>query len=64
MNQYRTVVVADHHKTVFVCRILDTHTGETELKKLPATRDLLRDPTTARAARSNPGRPARTMPLA
>ena len=41
MSQYRTVVVADHHKTVFVCRILDTHTGETELRQLAATREEL-----------------------
>ena len=41
MNQYRTVVVADHHKTVFVCRILDTHTAETEMKTLPASRGKL-----------------------
>ncbi len=41
MSQYRTVVVADHHKTVFVCRILDTQTGETEMKKLAATREEL-----------------------
>ncbi len=41
MNEYRTVVIADHHKTVFVCRTLDTFTGETEMKSLPATRDEL-----------------------
>ena len=41
MSEYRTVVIADHHKTVFVYRSLDTHTGETEMKKLPATREEL-----------------------
>ena len=32
MNQYRSVVVADHYKTVIDCRILDTRTGETGRK--------------------------------
>ena len=40
-EQFRTVVIADHHKTVFVCRILDTQTGETEMKELAATREAL-----------------------
>jgi hypothetical protein len=41
MTEYRTVVVADHHKTVFVCRIVDTLTGETEARSLAATREEL-----------------------
>ena len=28
MNTHRTVVVADHHKSVFVCQVLDRETGE------------------------------------
>ncbi len=44
MKEYRTVLIADHHKTVFVRRILDTSTGETEVKNLPATRDELDGP--------------------
>ena len=43
MSEYRTVVIADHHKTVFVCLILDTQTGDTELKKLAATREVLHE---------------------
>ena len=43
MSQYRTVVVADHHKTVFVCRVLDTETGETVSKTLNATRKELHE---------------------
>lgn len=38
-DQFRTVVIADHHKTVFVCQIIDTQTGETETRELPATRE-------------------------
>ncbi len=38
MSQYRTVVIADHHKTVFVCQILDTQDGAVASRSLPATR--------------------------
>ena len=38
MDHFRTVIIADHHKTVFVCRIVDNKTGETEMKRLRATR--------------------------
>ncbi|MCB9889325.1 MAG: hypothetical protein H6836_07080 [Planctomycetes bacterium] len=41
MDKYRTVVIADHHKSVFVCRTVDTQTGETELRTLNATREEL-----------------------
>ena len=43
MSEYRTVVIADHHKTVFVCRIVDTLTGDTEMRSLVATRDELHE---------------------
>lgn len=43
MNQYRTVVIADHHKSLIVTRILDTATGETELRSLPGEREGLRE---------------------
>ena len=38
MFDCRTVIVADHHKSVFVCRTLDTETGVSECVKLPTTR--------------------------
>ncbi len=38
MFDCRTVIVADHHESVFVCRGLYTETGVTEFMKLPATR--------------------------
>lgn len=41
MNEYRTIVVADHHKTVFVCQILDRQSGEVQAKSLQARRDVL-----------------------
>jgi transposase len=42
MNEYRTIVVADHHKTVFVCQVLDRQTGEVRATSLAARRDVLR----------------------
>ena len=42
MNSHRTIVVADHHKSVFVCQTLDRVTGEVTRQSLPSTRFKLR----------------------
>ena len=42
MNAHRTIVVADHHKFVFVCQTLDRVTGEVTRQSLPSTRFKLR----------------------
>ncbi|HED66967.1 MAG TPA: hypothetical protein ENJ09_15605 [Planctomycetes bacterium] len=34
MRHHRTIVVADHHKSVFVCQILDRETGEVQRRTL------------------------------
>ena len=41
MQQYRTIVVADHHKSVFVCQVLDRETGETRKQTLTSRRQVL-----------------------
>lgn len=41
MNTHRTIVVADHHKSVFVCQVLDRETGEVIRKTLKSERPLL-----------------------
>ena len=41
MSNHRTVVVADHHKSVFVCQVLDRETGETEKRMLKSCRSEL-----------------------
>ena len=38
MKHHRTIVVADHHKSVFVCQVLDQVTGEVERRTLPSLR--------------------------
>lgn len=38
---HRTTVIADHHKSVFVCAVLDHETGETRQLTLPSRRDSL-----------------------
>lgn len=42
MNDFRTVIVADHHKTVFVYETIDYQTGETQKGTLTARRADLR----------------------
>lgn len=42
MQDHRTIVVADHHKTVFVSRVIDRETGEIRSKTLGSTRAELR----------------------
>lgn len=39
---HRTTVIADHHKHVFVCQVLDHETGEVETATLSSRRDALR----------------------
>ena len=39
---HRTTVIADHHKHVFVCQVLDHETGEVETATLEARRKVLR----------------------
>ena len=39
---HRTIVIADHHKSVFVCQILDRKTGEARRSTLQSRRDQLR----------------------
>ena len=41
MNSHRTIVVADHHKSVFVCQVLDRETGEVQRRTLPSLRSEL-----------------------
>jgi transposase len=41
MHQHRTIVVADHHKSVFVCQVVDRETGEVQRKSLDSRRDVL-----------------------
>ena len=41
MNQHRTIVVADHHKSVFVCQALDRETGEVQRRSLDSRREVL-----------------------
>ena len=41
MTEYRSVVVADHHKAVFVCQILSPETGEVVGTTVPVTREVL-----------------------
>jgi transposase len=43
MEEYRTIVVADHHKSVSVWRILDRETGEVCRLSLPGDRGRMRD---------------------
>lgn len=38
MQHHRTIVVADHHKSVFVCQVLDRRTGEVVRRTLQSTR--------------------------
>lgn len=38
MQQYRTIIVADYHKSVFVCQVLDRETGETRKRTLTSRR--------------------------
>ena len=39
---HRTTVIADHHKHIFVCQVLDHETGEVSTATLDARRDVLR----------------------
>lgn len=41
MQHHRTVVVADHHKSVFVCQVLDRETGESRTTSMKSRRDVL-----------------------
>lgn len=41
MKNHRTIVVADHHKSVFVCQVLDRKTGEVERRSLESRRSVL-----------------------
>jgi len=41
MCNHRTIVVADHHKSVFVSMVLDLETGETSWQTLESCRDML-----------------------
>lgn len=41
MNTHRTIVVSDHHKSVFVCQVLDQETGEVQRHTLASTRQVL-----------------------
>jgi transposase len=41
MSDHRTVVVADHHKSVFVCQVLDRETGAIEKRTLKSCRSEL-----------------------
>ena len=41
MKSHRTIVVADHHKSVFVCQILDRKTGRVERLSLASLRSEL-----------------------
>ena len=41
MKNHRTIVVADHHKSVFVCQVLDRETGEVVKATLASRRDEL-----------------------
>lgn len=41
MRNHRTIVVADHHKSVFVCVALDQRTGEMTWRTLESRRDAL-----------------------
>lgn len=41
MQQHRTIVVADHHKSVFVCQILNRETGEVQRRTLESLRSVL-----------------------
>lgn len=42
MKDHRTIVVADHHKQVFVCQVIDRSTGELCSRTLESRRDVLR----------------------
>lgn len=37
MTSHRSILVADHHKRIFVCQTIDRTTGETAFHKLPST---------------------------
>jgi transposase len=41
MQHHRTIVVADHHKSVFVCQVLDRETGEARRLTLDSSRAAL-----------------------
>ena len=41
MKPHRTIVVADHHKFVFVCQVLDRETGEVLRRTLSSRRSEL-----------------------
>ena len=41
MKPHRTIVVADHHKSVFVCQVLDRITGEVSRRTLSGSRSAL-----------------------
>lgn len=41
MSDHRTVVVADHHKSIFVCQVLDRETGEVAKRTLKSCRSEL-----------------------
>lgn len=42
MRHHVTIVVADHHKSVFVCQVLDRETGEVSSASLESRRTVLR----------------------
>jgi len=41
MTAHRTIVIADHHKSIFVCQILDRETGAVERRTLQSSRSVL-----------------------
>ena len=41
MQDHRTIVVADHHKSVFVCQVVDRQTGEASKRTLASSRSVL-----------------------
>lgn len=41
MKNHRTIVIADHHKSVFVCQVLDRETGEVQRRTLESRREAL-----------------------
>jgi len=41
ITAHRSILVADHHKRIFVCQTIDRATGETAFHKLSSTREAL-----------------------
>jgi len=57
MRHHRTIVVADHHKSVFVCQVLDRETGEVRRMTLGSRRQELQPFLEDASARPAPGSP-------